>query len=284
MLVLATLLALIAGMHPAADFRQVDSTPPTTTLLTSSIVEGVRVSSVTFTFRGKPVRALLVEPKRAIESAPGVLFAHWLGDPQTTNRTEFRADAIWLAKRGIVSLLPDEPWAAPNWFEVVRSTTTDAPDSLAAVARLQRSLDVLVATGEVDPARLAFVGHDFGAMYGALFVAVDTRPRAVVFMTPTVTFREWFLLDTRRPPVDRIAYEQTMRAFDVPPYLAKARFRASLIQFARHDEYVSAAKAAIFANAVPNRSRTIRTYDAGHSLAIGVATSDRRSWLADQLR
>ena len=60
MLVVATLLALIAGMHPAADFRQVDSTPPTTTLLTSSIVEGVRVSSVTFAFRGKPVRALLV--------------------------------------------------------------------------------------------------------------------------------------------------------------------------------------------------------------------------------
>jgi len=187
---------------------------------------------------------------------------HWLGDPQTTNRTEFRADAIWLAKCGIVSLLPDEPWAAPNWFERVRSTRTDAADSLAAVARLRRSLDVLVGTGQVDPARLAFVGHDFGAMYGALFAAVDTR----------------------RPPIDRIAYEQTMRAFDVPPYLAKARFRASLIQFARHDEYVSAANAALFANAVPNRNRTVRTYVAGHSLAIGAATSDRRSWLADQLR
>ena len=284
MLLLATLLALVAGMHPAADFRQADSTRPTTTLLTSRIVEGVRVSSVTFAFRGKPVRALLVEPKRASANAPGVLFAHWLGDPQTTNRTEFRADAIWLAKCGIVSLLPDEPWAAANWFERVRSTRTDAADSLAAVARLRRSLDVLVGTGQVDPARLAFVGHDFGAMYGALFAAVDTRPRAVVFMTPTVTLREWFLLDTRRPPIDRIAYERTMRAFDVPPYLAKARFRASLIQIARHDEYVSAANAALFANAVPNRNRTVCTYDVGHSLAIGAATSDRRSWLADQLR
>jgi len=206
----------------------------TTTLLTSGIVDGVRVSSVTFTFRGKPVRALLVQPKRAIENAPGVLFAHWLGDPQTTNRTEFCADAIWLAKRGIVSLLPDEPWAAPKWFEAVRSTRSDASDSLAAVARLRRSLDVLVATGEVDSARLAFVGHDFGAMYGALFAAVDTRP-----------------------PADRSADEQTMRAFDVPPYLARARFQASLIQFARHDEYVSAPKAAIFVNAVPNPNRTI---------------------------
>ena len=40
---------------------------------------------------------------------------------------------------------------------------------------LRRALDVLLAQPGVDPKRIAYVGHDFGAMYGAVLAGVDRR-------------------------------------------------------------------------------------------------------------
>ncbi len=281
---IATVLALLTAPQTTPDFQTHDRAAPKLTVVSSVIDRGVRVAEVTYTFRGKPIRALFVEPIHARRHAPGVLFAHWLGDPATTNRTEFRADAMWLAQRGVVSLLPDEPWSQPNWFEAVRTRASDAAESAAAVAGLRRALDVLIETGSVDSKKVAFVGHDFGAMYGALFVSTDRRVRVAAFMTPTTTFREWFDLDTKRPPTDPAAYERELSQFDVPPYLAHARLRASLAQFAQRDPYVSATKAREFATALPARDRTVRTYTTGHALGIERATNDRRSWLIQHLR
>ena len=133
---------------------------------------------------------------------------------------------MWLAQRGVVSLLPDEPGSAPYWFDVVRKRESDARDATLTVAGLRRALDVLVATNAVDPKDLGLVRHDFGAMYGALMLAFDRRPTGAVFMTPTPTFREWFDLDTKRPPPDAAAYERQLAAFDLPSYLAHTTLRA----------------------------------------------------------
>ncbi len=244
---------------------------------------GVRVSDIAFRSGNAVVRAALVQPRDPLDSMPGVLFAHWLGDPATTNRTEFLADAEWLARRGIVSLLPDEPWSQPQWFARVRSTASDAADSVAVVIALRRALDVLTRTNGVDRKRLAFVGHDFGAMYGALLAGADTRVRDVVFVAPTVTFAEWFLLDTGRPPADRAAYEAQMAAFDIPAALARATFSASLLQFGARDRYVPSAKAHAFAAAVSQPDKTVRTYPADHALTLDAATDERRSWLLAHL-
>lgn len=243
------------------------------------------VTSAHVSFRSGPalVRALLVSPETPAPSMPGVLFVHWLGDPETTNHREFEADAAWLARRGVVSLLPDEPWSRPSWFESLRSTATDASEAVTTVVALRRCLDVLEKTPGVDSKRLAYVGHDFGAMYGALVAGVDSRPAWFVFMTPTVTFAEWFLLDTARPPADRDAYVARMAAFDIPAALARAQFSGSLAQFAAHDRYVSAAKARAFADALPTADRTVKTYEATHALGIDAATDDRRMWLGRRL-
>jgi len=88
-------------------------------------------------------------------------------------------------------------------------------------------------------------------MYGALMLATDRRPKFTVFMTPTTTFRAWFDLDTKRPAV--------------------------VVQFAAHDEYVSAKKAMAFAVSLPPLGRTVRTYRTGQARAIERATNDRRS-------
>lgn len=279
------LLAMVAGSSAAGVSYDYDRTASLelTTEDSHSLRGGVRVDDVVFNAGSGVVHAALVEPTDASSAMPGVLFVHWLGDPATTNRTEFLADAEWLARRGVVSLVPDQPWAAPHWFESVRSAQTDDRDSIAEVIALRRSLDALLATPGVDPRAIAYVGHDFGAMYGALLAGTDPRPEYYVFMAPTLTLAEWFLLDTQRPPADPAAYTARMRAFDIPAALGHATMHASLLQFAAHDRYVPKAKAEAFAAAVPANDRTVRTYDADHSLAIDAATDERRDWLLAHL-
>src|SRR5687767_6574728 len=50
-----------------------------------------------------PVKAYLVVPEGTGPFA-GVLWVHWLGEPATTNRTQFLKEAVDLAPKGIVSL------------------------------------------------------------------------------------------------------------------------------------------------------------------------------------
>jgi dienelactone hydrolase len=244
---------------------------------------GVQTDRVSFRAGSTLIHALLVSPDTPAPSMPGVLFVHWLGDPASSDAREFLPDAEWLARRGVVSLLPDEPWSRPNWFEKIRSTATDATDSIATVVALRRCFDVLEKAAGVDPKRLAYVGHDFGATYGALVAEADPRPAWFVFMTPTVSLADWFLLDTERPPADRAAYLAQMSAFDIKAALARASFSGSLTQFASHDEYVSGGKAREFARALPPVDRTVRTYDTTHALDLDAATDDRRSWLGKRL-
>ena len=44
---------------------------------------------------------------------------------------------------------------------------------------------------QIDEARLAYVAHDFGAMYGAVLAGVDPRPQWYVLMAGTPVFSDW---------------------------------------------------------------------------------------------
>jgi cephalosporin-C deacetylase-like acetyl esterase len=190
------------------------------------------VREIAFTAVGRRIDASLVRPLDHRRHA-GILLVHWLGDPQTTNRSEFLAEARVLARHGATSLLVNAMWAQPGWFDR-RTTSDDYAASIEQVIALRHSIDVLTAQPDVDPKRIAYVGHDFGAMYGALVAGVDSRPAVYVFMTPTVTFWEWYLMGTR--PADKYAYIEQMRTLDTVNYLPRARMRATLLQFGKHDE------------------------------------------------
>ncbi len=211
----------------------------------------------------------------------GIVWLHWLGDAATSNHTEFAADAQALAARGATSVLPDLPWSAPDWFERGRRPETDAGDVRRAVTQVRATLDLLTARHDVDPRRIALVGHDFGAMIGALVLAVDPRPRWAVYLTPALSFWEWYLLGRR--PADVNAYLRAMSVYDLPPHLARSHAAGTLLQFARRDAYVSAATAAAFRNALPDRDRTMHTYDVDHRMDDPAATADRRAWLVQRL-
>jgi predicted esterase len=229
---------------------------------------------------GGRVHAEIISPRKSAAPRAGVLFVHWLGDPKTTNFTEFEPDALALAKRGITSLLVDAMWAQPHWFMRVRSTDTDYRDSIAQVVNLRRALDVLQSQPGVDAQRIAYVGHDFGAMYGAVLSGVDLRPRYYVLMAGNPSFSEWFLLGKK--PADIPAYQAQIAPLDPGAYLSRSKASAYLFQFSQKDEYIAPDKQLQFFAAAP-LPKALYVYDADHSLNVPQAYADRLGWLLARL-
>jgi len=262
---------------PAAAFAYAQDRPLDLRVAATTTQGATTVQDVTFTDAAGTgrIHANLVLPSAPDGSA--VLFVHWLGDdPKATNLEEFKPDALALAAKGTTSLLIDAPWQQPTWFDKIRTPATDYADSIAEVKNLRRSLDVLLATRGVDPHKLAYVGHDFGAMYGAVLSGVDPRPAYYVLAAGTTTFSQWFLLGAK--PADQAAYVASMQPLDPLPYLARSQARGFLLQFAQHDAYIPIAKAQAFAAAAPEPKRII-FYNADHALATPAARTDRLAWL-----
>jgi dienelactone hydrolase len=253
---------------------------------TSATVSGnVRRSLVTFRSGDRTLTAEIFAPVHAGATHPGVLFVHWLGDDATTNHKEFEPDARALAARGATCVLLDAMWSTlanpgRDWFSAGRSTATDYAKSIEQVVDLRRALDLLTAQPGVDPSRIAYVAHDFGAMYGAVLAGVDSRPRYFLLMAGTTSFADWYLLGKK--PADVAAYRAQMAPIDPLQYLARSTAKGFMFQFASHDQYVTAQHAAEFFDAAP-LPRAMFVYDAQHDLKLPLALHDRLDWLQARL-
>ncbi|HKV11599.1 MAG TPA: alpha/beta fold hydrolase, partial [Thermoanaerobaculia bacterium] len=128
---------------------------------------------------GGRVPAFLVLPP-GTGKHPAVLFLH----PGQGNRSTFLDEAVELAKdRGFVSLSISAPFLRP---EAARGKIFDAghdrKEQIQTIVDLRRGLDLLVSRPEVDPTRLAYVGHSLGATVGGTLAGIETRPLAYVLM------------------------------------------------------------------------------------------------------
>jgi predicted esterase len=240
------------------------------------------VADLTYrTLTGGRRAAYLVTPSRPPRGRhAGILFVHWYEPPKpTSSRKEFLPDAIDLAGDGVTSLLVDTMWSDPGWF-TNRDPESDLGQSIEQVKELRRALDVLVARPGVDPSRLFYVGHDFGAMYGAIVAGLDGgRLRAFVFMAGTKSFSDWFLLWPKKNEAAREAVISRLAPLEPARHLARTGALPTLFQFATRDKFVTKAAAdALVASA--SGPKDVRWYDAEHELN-GDATRDRLAWLRD---
>ncbi|MBV8601437.1 MAG: hypothetical protein JO359_07730 [Candidatus Eremiobacteraeota bacterium] len=255
------------------DYARIAAAPP---VLRQRRMQGVLVRDIEIPkAAGGVAKAYVVTPDG---NGPfgGVLMVHWLGE-EDSNREEFLDDALALARRGIVSVLPDAMWSARDWYSRGRTHATDYANSIEQVKELRRALDVLLLQKGVDSNAIAYVGHDFGAMYGAVLSGVDRRARYYAFMAGTTSFNDWYLYGKPPPNVD--AYRAQMGPLDPVLYLREASIADALFQFARHDFYVPPKKFADFYVA-DKGPKTLRIYDeAGHDLMIPAAIEERRDWL-----
>ena len=245
--------------------------------------DGVALRDITYTLAdGSRNAATVVEPKEPATAArPATLFVHWYGPPRpTSNRTQFIPDAVELAKGGAISLLIDTPWSRPEYFRE-RKREEDYARSVGQVKDLRRALEVLFTLPQVDRERVAYVGHDFGAMYGVLAAAADPRVRFFVFMAGTQSFSDWFLYGPKPPEAERQKFIAEMAPLDPIRHLPKLK-TPILLQFADNDEHVSTQRADALAAAAPD-PKTVRSYHSDHELN-EEATRERLGWLKERLK
>jgi dienelactone hydrolase len=223
-----------------------------------------------------PVQATLVRPAEGTPRGPAILWVHWLGEPATTNRTEFLDEAVQLGQVGVTSLLVEALWSQPGWYKQ-RTMDEDPAAFTAQVVSLRRGLDLLSKEAGVDPGRLGVVGHDFGAMTGMLAAAADGRPRGHVLLALTPRFEHWMFYDPKKRPTDEQDYRRRLAALD-PIDALPALEGPILVQLAREDFYVPADQIEAWRQALGSRGE-LRTYATSHAMEAPQARTDRDDFL-----
>jgi dienelactone hydrolase len=209
------------------------------------------------------------------------MMVHWYApEEQDSNRTQYLGQAVELAKLGVVSLLPETMWSEPKWFPT-RKRVEDYDASVRSVKELRRALDVLMQQPGVDRKRVAFVGHDFGAMYGAILITVDKRPTVYALQAFTNEMSHWYLYGPKMPEPDRLEFIAKLKPLDAVEHLGKAAPAPVLLQFGTKDEHVSKARAEASIAATREPKKVI-WYETGHGLN-EQAVKDRMAWLKQQL-
>ena len=239
---------------------------------------GAVVHDLTFVGVKAPIKAYLVTPAQPGPHA-AILYVHWFGEAETTNRTEFLNEAVALADRGVVSLLVDTMWSHAGWWRG-RKPETDLAGGVSQVIELRRALDLLLAQPGVDPKRVAMVAHDFGAMFGAVAGAADQRPKAYVFLAPTPHLSDWYLFNVK--PASLEDYKKQLAPLDPIDAVGRLAPAPVFYQFAVNDKYVPPPRPAEFYDATQPR-KLMATYAADHDLTPPEVGADRVAWLAKEL-
>ena len=293
--VLAVLLlgagpALAQGTPSAADLSQLlayDSSKPLDVKVVGVEKKGdVRVEDITFgsVAGNPPIQAYLVRPETGSGPFAGVLFVHWFAPPQpTSNRTQFLSEAEALARRGTVSLLVSTFWSDPARYDQ-RKWQTDFENSVNQAKDLRRALDVLLAQPGVDPQRIGYVGHDYGAMFGALVAAADPRAKAHVHIAGTARFSDWYLFgsSTGVPKgADLEGFRAQMGQIEPVNVIGKAK-GSFFFQWGEKDHYTRRKDFLDLYQAAPDPKR-MATYPSQHEMGEEIIRHDRTVWLAEQL-
>lgn len=229
---------------------------------------------------GSQTRAFIVRPYKPQPNPGAVMFVHLLGPPPDNDREEFFEDALELADMNIVSLLVEAPWADPEWFPN-RKLELDIQNVRKYAALLEGQFRFLVAESKAAPEKIAFVGHDFGAMYGTLLLKSEPVIHHAVLMAAVPDFADWFLFGRKLSTQEQEAYRKKVTAIAASRYLRCSKTTNVLFQFAESDRFVSRKQADEFLAGAPAQKQVL-WYAGGHELQ-APSRKDRIDWLKRQV-
>jgi cephalosporin-C deacetylase-like acetyl esterase len=239
--------------------------------------------------KGGRVPAYLVVPKGKGPFA-AVLWGHWYQDGSPfLNRKEFLDEAVALAASGVVSLLTDGPIARPGY---VRD-----PDPLGdaqinyrvqQILDMRRGADLLLARTDVDPRRLAYVGHSYNAATGAFLAGIDKRFKAFVLMagnlSDQVDMKSKEFQDFRKQvgPEKVDAFFAKYAWLDQGKYVAHAAPATVFLQYATKEDFLTPERAREYF-ALVSEPKSLKFYEAPHALN-AEARRDRIAFLVKELK
>ena len=239
--------------------------------------DGVKVYDISFYGPSGGIRAYLVAPTGE-GPFPGIVYAHWLGDIRS-NRDEFLNEAIEMGGHGFASILIQQVFP---WKQKPKSIARDRLAIIKQVISIRRCVDVLLDDTyvNVDPERIAFVGHDYGAMHGTLALGVDERFSAAILMALTTRYANWnagfWVLDDSASD-----YRAALQPFDPLEYAPLFQPIPVFLQYSSRDAYVSVDNANEFFSAITVPNKKIEFYETGHQLEIPDAEEGRINWLLE---
>jgi hypothetical protein len=255
--------------------------------------DGVRIHDLSYASpRGGMVPAYLVVPPGKGPFA-AILFGHWMmpGSP-LRNRREFLDEAVALAHAGALGLLIDAPMVRPGYVEGKDPLgPTSANDAVHQGVDFRRGIDLLLSRGDVDPRRIAYVGHSFDAKVGALLAGVEKRISSFVLMAGQYDNR-YYAFHAGTPEMEQLRKqygEAKLRAHladypwdDAGYYVTHTAPSAVFLQYGRKDalipESIAHHDSALFTG-----PKKVAFYNAGHELD-AAARKERVEWLVDRLK
>lgn len=239
--------------------------------------------------KGGRVPAYVVVPKGKGPFA-AVIWGHWYwSNSPLRNRNEFLDEGVALARAGVVSILTDGPVARPGWIEPASPfDDRNGEARIQQILDMRRAADLLLARKDVDPARLAYVGHSYNATVGGYLAGIGKRFRAFVLMAGSLSDE----IDLKSEEYQRARREIGPAVFDAfvakwawldpgkfLPYAAPA---AVFLQFASREDFLTPERARQYA-ALVSEPKRFRLYDAPHALN-AEARRDRIAFLTEVLR
>jgi dienelactone hydrolase len=239
--------------------------------------------------KGGRVPAYLVVPEGKRPFA-AVLWGHWYWqNSEFFNRKEFLDEAVALAHAGVVSLLPTGPGARADHVQNKDPLSDQQVKELVqAVVDMRRGADLLLARQDVDPSRLAYVGHSYDATVGGFLSGLDKRFKAFVLMAGALSDEldmktEEFQQFRKKLGAEKVGAFTAKYAWTDPgKFVSHAAPAIVLLQFAKQEKFLTAERARQYA-AVVSEPKQFKLYDAPHALN-AEARRDRIAFLSDQLK
>ena len=225
------------------------------------------------------IKAYLVKPQGKGPFA-GIVYFHWLGRPKG-DRTQFLDEAVAMSKQGVVSVLIQGHFP---WSEAPTDGPTDRQQIIDQTIEARRAVDLLLAQKEVDRKRVAYVGHDYGSMYGGIISGIDRRVKAYVLIAGLGRFSPWSLKYWPKTAAQgNDVYERAVTPLDPISYVSRGAPAAFLFQFANTDHYITKEEATAFFERA-SKPKEVKWYEAEHDMDVDAARKDRHDWLTRQLR
>jgi len=240
--------------------------------------------------KGGVVPAYLVVPAKGKGPFAGVIWGHWYWtNSDMRNRKEFLDEAVALASAGVVSLLTDGPIARPGYAVDSDPLSEKRADYLVQqVIDFRRGADLLLTRKDVDPKRLAYVGHSYNASAGGILSGVDHRFKAFVLMAGSLSDQ----VDIKMGGYDQFRKQIGAEKFDAymasHTYLDQGRFVAHaapaivFLQYATKEPFLTPERAHAYEQVV-SEPRRFKLYEAEHALN-AEARRDRIAFLTEQLK
>jgi len=239
--------------------------------------------------KGGRVPAYLVVPAGKGPFA-AVLWGHWYwSNSAYFNRREFLDEAVALAPAGVVSLLTTGPGAraghVPDNSPLNEQQVTDL---VQAIVDMRRGADLLLSRKDVDPQRLAYVGHSYNATVGGFLSGLDKRFKAFVLMAGGLSdevdakSEEYKQYRQKVGPEKFDAFAVKYAWFDAGKFVSHASPAMVFLQYATQEDFLTPARVREYA-AIVSEPKQFKLYDAPHALN-AEARHDRIVFLTAQLK